>query len=80
MMNLQERNARTIDAKSFTAAAWLVKAEDLYASVGRGVDRSKAPVLILDGHRGRCAHCLTQSDVNDEMLRSAQQYHQMAFL
>jgi len=34
MMNLQNRHVETIDAKSFTAAAWLVKAETCALQVG----------------------------------------------
>src|SRR6476646_442582 len=34
MMTLQNRHVQTIDAKSFTAAAWLVKAETCALQVG----------------------------------------------
>jgi hypothetical protein len=34
MMNLQNRHVETIDAKSFTAAAWLVKAKTSAPQVG----------------------------------------------
>jgi hypothetical protein len=34
MINLQNRHVQTIDAKSFTAAAWLVKAETSAPQVG----------------------------------------------
>jgi len=34
MMNLQNRHVQTIDAKSFTAAAWLVKAKTFAPQVG----------------------------------------------